>query len=152
MSESATLYSIRRRIEFANCDPAGIVFYVEFYRMCNAVFEDWFVEHLGLPFADEFFVHDRMFPVVHNEATFTKTLRMGDILDIDFVLTKLGRSSIHYTCVGRTEGEESFRVKFVNSIAVRSAGHSIPIPEHIRTRMQAYLEVCRALDSASARA
>ena len=143
MSENGPLYSIRRRIEFGNCDPAGIVFFVEFYRMCNTLFEEWLTDHLGIPFADEFFVHDRMFPVVHTDADFRKALRMGDELEISLLLTGLGRSTIRYSCIGRTGGEEAFRVNIVNSIGRRSAGRSIEIPQPMRARMEAYLETCR---------
>lgn len=144
MSNATALFSIRRRIEFGNCDPAGIVFFVEFFRMCTTLFEQWFTDHLGISFTEEFFVHDHMFPVVHTDADFKKPLRMGDQLDIEFVLTKLGRSSIHYTCVGRNDGDEVFSIKFVNSMGQRSTGQSIEIPETMRAVMEAYLEATRA--------
>ena len=143
MPGNGPLYSIRRRIEFCNCDPAGIVFFVEFYRMCNTLFEEWFTDHLGLPFAEEFFVHDRMFPVVHNDADFRKALRMGDELEISLLLTGLGRSTIRYSCIGRTRGEEAFRINIITSVGRRSAGRSIAIPQPMRARMEAYLERCR---------
>ena len=143
-AENGPLYSIRRRIEFGHCDPAGIVFFVEIYRLCNTAFEEWLSDHLGIPFAEEFFVHDRMFPVVHTAADFAKPLRMGDWLEIVLVLNRLGRSSIDYTCIGRTGGEEAFRVNIVNAIGRRSAGHSIEIPQPMRARMEAYLEASRA--------
>ncbi len=143
MFEHNPLCSIRRRIEFGNCDPAGIVFFVEFYRMCNTLFEEWLSDRLGIPFAEEFFVHDRMFPVVHTDADFKKALRMGDMLEIVLVLTRLGRSSIQYCCIGRSGGEEAFRINFVNSVGRRSAGHSIEIPAPMRARMETYLEASR---------
>ena len=108
MSNTRAPFSIRRRIEFANCDPAGIVFFVEFFRMCSTAFEEWLTDQLGIAFAEEFFVHDHMFPVVHADADFKKPLRMGDQLDIELVLTGLGRSSIHYTCIGRSAAEDVF--------------------------------------------
>lgn len=144
MSNTRAPFSIRRRIEFANCDPAGIVFFVEFFRMCSTAFEEWLTDHLGIAFAEEFFVHDHMFPVVHADADFKKPLRMGDQLDIELVLTGLGRSSIHYTCIGRSAAEDVFRIKLVNSMGRRSTGQSIEIPDTLRGPMEAYLEASRA--------
>ena len=128
MSQKRPPFSIRRRIEFI--------------RMCNSLFEEWLTDDLGIPFAEEFFTHDRMYPVVHTDADFRKALRMGDELEITLVLTRLGRSSIHYACIGRTGGEEAFRINIVNSIGRRSAGRSIEIPPPMRARMEAYLERC----------
>ncbi len=144
MPTEEPLFSIRRRIEFGNCDPAGIVFFVEFYWLCNSAFEAWFDERLGVPFADEFLVRDHMFPVVHNTAEFKKSLRMGDILDITLVLTRLGRSSIDYTCLGTSEGEPVFEIRMVHSIGSRSTRKSIPIPDYLRGPMEAYLAACSA--------
>ena len=144
MSTNGPPYTIHRRIEFGHCDPAGIVFFVEFYRMCNTLFEEWLTDHLDIPFAEEFFANDRMYPVVHTDADFKKALRMGDELDIALLLTGLGRSSIRYTCLGTSGTDEVFRINFVNSIGRRSAGHSIEIPADMRARMEDYLDICQA--------
>lgn len=140
MASAPPLFSIRRRIGFDHCDPAGIVFFVEFFRMCNALFEEWFTDGLGLSFSDEFFERDHMFPLVHTEADFSKALRMGDEIEISLVLARLGRSSIDYTCIGRSGGEEVFRIRLVNALGRRSEGRAIEIPPYMRAPMEAYLE------------
>ena len=37
-----------RRIRFSDCDPAGIVFYPQYFVMFNGLVEDWFNEGLGV--------------------------------------------------------------------------------------------------------
>ncbi len=148
MPRRVHLHTLRQRIEFGHCDPAGIVFFVEFFRMCNALFEDWFNDRLKLSFADEFFVHDHMFPLVHTEADFQSALRMGDEIEISLILTGIGRSSIRYTCLGRSGGRDIFRIRFVNALGRRSAGHSIEIPAYMRTPMDTYLKESRAVSQA----
>ncbi len=137
------IHVVSRPILFGDCDPAGIVFYAAFFRMFNDLFESWIVDRLGIDFAGEFFREDRMFPLVHCDVDFARPRRMGDNLDLALVLTALGRSSIRYTVVGSDSGEEILRGRFVNCVASKKTGRSIPIPGYMRAPMTDYLAVCR---------
>ena len=148
---SERLYSVSRRIRFGDSDPAGIVFYVAFFRMFNDLFEGWIGDRLGIDFAREFFDEGRMFPLVHCEVDFRKARRMGDNLDLALILTALGRSSIRYVIVGSDEGEEILRGEFVTCVASKEMGRSIPIPGYLRAPMTDYLALCRRLGGADPR-
>ncbi len=148
---SERLYSVSRRIRFGDSDPAGIVFYVAFFRMFNDLFEGWIADRLGIDFAREFFDEGRMFPLVHCEVDFRKSRRMGDNLDLALILTALGRSSIRYVIVGSDEGGEILRGEFVTCVASKEMGRSIPIPDYLRAPMTDYLALCRRLGGADPR-
>lgn len=150
MSESGGIYSVSRHIRFGDSDPAGIVFYVAFFRMFNDLFESWVGDRLGIDFAREFFDEGRMFPLVHCDVDFKKPRRMGDNLDLALILTGLGRSSIRYSIVGSDRGEEILRGEFVTCVASKEMGRSIPIPDYIRAPMADYLALCQGLDSPGA--
>ena len=111
MSEG--IYSVSRHIRFGDSDPAGIVFYVAFFRMFNDLFESWIGDRLGIDFAREFFDEGRMFPLVHCDVDFKKARRMGDNLDLALILTGIGRSSIRYVIVGsdRGRGDPARRIR-----------------------------------------
>ena len=143
MSGTSAIHTVRRRIRFADSDPAGIVFYVEYFRMFNDLFESWIDEALGLDFAAEFLSEGRMFPLVHVEVDFNRPRRMGQMLDLGLVLTRLGRSSIDYDILGAEGGTEILRGRFVTCMASKATGRSIPIPDYIRAPMTEYLEACR---------
>ena len=38
-------------VRFSHCDPAGIVFYPQYFIMFNGLVEDWFNQGLGLNYA-----------------------------------------------------------------------------------------------------
>ena len=145
MTEPEGIYSVSRHIRFGDSDPAGIVFYVAFFRMFNDLFESWVGDRLGIDFAREFFDEGRMFPLVHCEVDFRKPRRMGDNLDLALILTGLGRSSIRYTIVGSDRDEEILRGEFVTCVASKEMGRSIPIPDYIRAPMSDYLALCESL-------
>ena len=46
-----TRFERRRRIRFGQCDPAGIVFYPQYFVLFNALVEDWVSDALGSPYA-----------------------------------------------------------------------------------------------------
>ena len=67
---------------------------------------------------------------------------MGQSIDLSLILTKLGRSSIHYDIVGRGDDLEILRGAFVNCVASKTTMASIEIPRQIRSKMEAYLSLC----------
>jgi acyl-CoA thioesterase FadM len=50
MSESAP-FATDKLIRFHHCDPAGIVFYPQYFVLFNELVEDWFNHGLGIDFA-----------------------------------------------------------------------------------------------------
>lgn len=135
-------FTISRDIRFSDSDPAGIVFYAEFFRMFNDLFEDWLVKRLGIDFAHQFHNEQRMFPLVHVEVDFKESRRMGQTLDLSLVLTKLGRSSICYDIVGHDGDLEILRGSFVTCVASKKSMSTIEIPAEFRARMEEYMSAC----------
>ena len=135
-------FTVSRDIRFSDSDPAGIVFYAEFFRMFNDLFEDWLVKRLGIDFADQFQNEQRMFPLVHVEVDFKEARRMGQKMDLSLILTKLGRSSICYDIVGHDDGLEILRGSFVTCIASKKSMSTIEIPAEFRLAMEEYMAAC----------
>ena len=135
-------FTVSREIRFSDSDPAGIVFYAEFFRMFNDLFEDWLVKRLGIDFADQFQNEQRMFPLVHVEVDFKEARRMGQKMDLSLILTKLGRSSICYDIVGHDNGLEILRGRFVTCIASKKSMSTIEIPAEFRSAMEEYMAAC----------
>jgi len=135
-------FTVRRDIRFAESDPAGIVFYAEFFRMFNDLFEDWMGKRLGVDFPGQFLREQRMFPLVHVEVDFKEARRMGQTLDLTLILTKLGRSSIAYDIVGHDDGLEILRGSFVTVTASKTEMRTIDIPPDIRSAMEEYMAAC----------
>lgn len=135
-------FTIERKIRFGHSDPAGIVFYPEFFRMFNDLFEDWMTDGLGIDFASQFGDHQRMFPLVHIDTDFIQPRMIGQSLSLTLVLTELGRSSIKYTIHGHDRGEEILRANCVTCVASKETRRTIALPEDFRAAMEAYLETC----------
>lgn len=138
----ANAFTVTREIRFSDSDPAGIVFYAEFFRMFNDLFEDWLVKRLGIDFAHQFQVEQRMFPLVHVEVDFKQARSMGQKMDMSLILTRLGSSSIGYDIVGHDDGLEILHASFVTCMASKNTMETIEIPADIRARMEQYQSDC----------
>ena len=136
-------YTVRQKIRFGHSDPAGIVYYPEFFRMFNDLFEDWMEDALGVDFPAQFLSKQRMFPLVHIEADFKNPRLIGQTLDLTLVLTALGRSSISYTIHGHDGGTEILSASCVTCMASKKTRKTIPLPAEMRSKMEDYLVLCQ---------
>jgi 4-hydroxybenzoyl-CoA thioesterase len=137
-------FTISRDIRFSDSDPAGIVFYAEYFRMFNDVFEDWLVKRLGIDFAHQFQSEQRMFPLVHVDVDFKEARRMGQKIDMSLILTRLGRSSINYDIIGHDKNLKILHARFVTCVASKKTMATIEIPSDIRRLMEEYMTTCGA--------
>ena len=48
----AQVFSAEVPIRFSNCDPAGIVYFPEFFDLINSLVEDWFTIGMDTSYAD----------------------------------------------------------------------------------------------------
>ena len=109
------MFSIKRRINFYHCDPAGVIFYGHIFFLCHSAYEHLISSfNLGLDYwkNDNFIV-----PIVHSSADFLKPLKNGDVIDIEVVVTKLKQSSfeLSYECKNQ-KGDLCVEVKTVHVI------------------------------------
>ncbi len=132
-------FSRERLIRFSHCDPAGIVYFVNFFDMVGGVVEDWFREAIGLPFQEMHLERRVGFPIVNTGCEFFRPAHLGDTLRLELSIAKLGRSSIEFAIRGSVGGEEKFRARHKVAMVSLDNWRPLPIPEDMRAKMAAYL-------------
>jgi 4-hydroxybenzoyl-CoA thioesterase len=133
------VFEIEDTVRFAQCDPAGIVFFPQYLVMLNTLHERWFCEGLGVPYHDYIGVRRLGVPTVRLECDFTAVSKHGDRLRQRLCVTKLGRSSLDLAVVfyGGAELRARFRQVLVcTSLATHKP---VPLPDDLRRGMQRYL-------------
>jgi 4-hydroxybenzoyl-CoA thioesterase len=128
-----------RLIRFSHCDPAGIVYFVNFFDMVGGVVEDWFREAVGLPFQEMHLERRVGFPIVNTGCEFFRPARLGDTLRLELSIARLGRSSIEFVVSGSVDGEEKFRARHKVAMVSLDTFRAMPIPDDMRAKMAAYL-------------
>jgi 4-hydroxybenzoyl-CoA thioesterase len=87
-------YTRHTRIEWGDCDPAGIVFYPRYFAMFDSCTTALFSLALGMS-KFEFMKHYRFagYPMVDTRARFMKPTKFGDDVVIETTVTEFRRSS-----------------------------------------------------------
>jgi 4-hydroxybenzoyl-CoA thioesterase len=132
-------FSRERLIRFSHCDPAGIVYFVNFFDMVGGVVEDWFREAVGLPFNEMHLERRVGFPIVNTGCEFFRPAHLGETLELELAIAKLGRSSIEFSVTGSVGGEEKFRARHKVALVSLDTFRALPIPDDMRAKMAPYL-------------
>jgi 4-hydroxybenzoyl-CoA thioesterase len=134
---NSQVFTTERRVRFADCDAAGIVFFPRYFEMLNGVVEDWFAGPLQVSFRELHVNRQVSVPTAAVEARFIAPSRLEDDLTFALTATRLGRSS----CSLRISAGDALR--FEASQTFVYVGLSLkpePWPEDLRARMANYLE------------
>ena len=133
------MFERERLIRFSHCDPAGIVYFVNFFDMVGGVVEDWFREPVGLPFQEMHLERRLGFPIVNSGCEFFRPARLGDTLRLELAISRLGRSSIEFIVRGSVGGEEKFAARHKVALVSLDSFRALPIPQDMRAKMLPYV-------------
>jgi 4-hydroxybenzoyl-CoA thioesterase len=133
------VFTIERRIRFSHCDPAGIVYFVNFFDMINAIVEDWFADAIELPFQEMHLARRVGFPIVDTGCAFFRPCHLGDLLVLELWIARLGRSSIEFAIRGRVGDEEKFRARHKVAMVSLETFRATAIPDDLRAKMTQYV-------------
>ncbi|AQS51724.1 4-hydroxybenzoyl-CoA thioesterase [Paenalcaligenes hominis] len=147
------LYTKEHRIRFSECDPAGIVFYPQYFVMFNNLMEQWVDTMIPGGFNGLIAKHKVGMPTVHLEANFRSISQMGDDVTLSLGIKKIGSRSLHLhlQCVGH-DGVLRMEVNQVIVTTSLITHQATPVPEFLREPMQAFLipQVATTADSCQA--
>jgi 1,4-dihydroxy-2-naphthoyl-CoA hydrolase len=130
------MFTIKRKVNFFNCDPAGIMFYGNIFYFCHSAYEN-LISSFDLDFDywnnDDFFV-----PIVHSSADYLKPFKYEDDVVIEINVTQLKESSfeLSYNCKNQL-GELCANVKtvhvFINKETWKKKKMDITINEGLKS-------------------
>lgn len=128
------------RIEWGDCDPAGIIFFPNYFRIFDHATAMLFETALGMTKFEMFKALDFSgWPLVRTQARFLKPTRFGDDVTVDSTIT-FGRSSFEVEHKLSLRGElcaecTEKRVWTVRDAEGRLKSH--PVPEKVLAKFKA---------------
>jgi 4-hydroxybenzoyl-CoA thioesterase len=137
-------FSCQRTVRFADCDPAGIVFFPQYLVMLNDLVETWFDDGLGIAYAGLIAGRRMGLPTVRLEVDFTAISRHGERLTLSTGVARLGRSSLtlHTEFHGTgPDGQPERRLRARQVLVCTSLLTHRPqaLPDDVRSALSAYL-------------
>lgn len=130
------------RIHFSQCDPAGIVFYPQYFVLFNDLLEQWMDSLLPEGFRGWILERRLGLPSVRLEADFKAISRMGDEVELSLQPQRVGARSLQLAlaCHGRAaDGSRELRMQVLQTVVVTSlqTHQAIPIPNDLRAALDA---------------
>ncbi|MDX2202063.1 MAG: thioesterase family protein [Hyphomicrobiaceae bacterium] len=132
-------FETEKQIRFHHCDPAGIVFYPQFFVLFHELLEDWFDHGLKLHYASLIAKERRGLPTAHIECDFKVPSKIGDIVRMRLQVLRLGTSSITIAVSLHAGEEVRLTAKQVLVLISLDDGRALPLPEDLRRRMAAFM-------------
>jgi YbgC/YbaW family acyl-CoA thioester hydrolase len=92
------MISIKRKINFYDCDAAGVLFFTRIYEFCHSAYEE-LIESFNLK-EDYWNNEDYIVPIIKSEASYHKSLKYGELVNIEIKVVQLKSSSfeLNYEC------------------------------------------------------
>jgi 4-hydroxybenzoyl-CoA thioesterase len=136
-------FVVDKFVRFAHCDPAGIIFYPQYFVLAHDSKEDWFRDGVGYPFEQMVTRDRRGFPIVKLDAEFARPSRLGEQLQFELSVRSIGATSLKlwYRC--RCGNEERMRMNSVLVMVDIDAGTPVTIPDWLRARFAVFEESAR---------
>jgi 4-hydroxybenzoyl-CoA thioesterase len=131
------------RIEWCDCDPAGIIFYPRYFEIFDTCTTVLIERALGMKKIDYLRAYDFVgYPVLETRARFHKPTRFGDEVAIETKLVECGSSSFkieHRLSKGDALAAEGFETRVWAKRDPGDPGRikSEPIPAAVLARLQA---------------
>lgn len=134
------LYTSEHRIRFSECDPAGIVFYPQYFVLFNDLLEQWIDTLIPEGFNGLIAQRKVGMPTVNLQADFRSISQMGDDVILSIGVKKIGSRSLQLRlqCVGK-DGVLRMEVQQVIVTTSLETHQAIEIPEFLRSPMQAFV-------------
>jgi len=115
-------------VRFSHCDPAGIVFFPQYFVLLNGVVEDWFTQALGIDYA-HLIGHQRIgLPTVSLQCDFLAPSRMGEQIEFKLRVGRIGKRSltVDVECVGINDIRLRLRQVLVTTSLIDHRSIDIP--------------------------
>lgn len=126
------------KVRMHDTDMAGILYFANQFRFVHDAWED-LVESEGISFKQVLHEEDFLFVIVHVEADYLAPLNVGDRLEVHVGVEKLGTSSFTLTYDIFKENRDLIgRAKTVHVTIDKKSRKKIPIPHHLKAKLQKY--------------
>ena len=133
--DATIAFESSKPIRFHHCDPAGIVFYPEYFVLFNELVEDWFDRGLGVDFARLHGEQKRGVPMRRLECDFLSPSRIGERLTFTLAVKKIGSTSLTAEVEAGAGGVVRVRATLVLVFLSLETHRPVPFPDELRAKL-----------------
>ena len=127
-------FKTRIKVRFGDADPAGLVYFVNFFHYYHIAMEEFFAERCGTSY-QELMTGERLgFPTVNVRAEFFTPLVYGDEAEVEVYVSRVGESSatFEYSVRRTSDGQLCARATNVHVSMNLDTRRAVPLPDKYR--------------------
>ena len=132
------MFSVKKRINFYDCDPAGIFFFARVYELCHSVYEEM-IQSFNMKedyWTNEIFI----VPILKSEASYHKPIKYGEMITVQIYVNNLRASSFELNYEIRNDKNEvCTKVKTVHIFVDKKSWKKTEIAEDVKMGLQKHL-------------
>jgi len=128
----------KKKINFFECDPAGILFYGNIFFLCHTAYEELIA---SFNFETNYWQNEEFVtPIINSNAEYVKPIKYGDSITIELVVSDLRNSSfeLSYKCLNQSN-ELCTLVKTVHVFVDKNSWKKAELISEIRDGLTAHL-------------
>lgn len=139
-SDAAPTFSIRRMVQFAETDMAGVMHFSNYFRLMEEVEHAWW-RTLGLSVFMAEGPHKVSWPRVSVKCEYATPARFEDMLDLSVRVVGVGAKSLRMEFGFSRDGVQIARGEMTTVCCAMRDGRfrAVPIPDEIRAKLDGYL-------------
>ncbi|MBV6511408.1 MAG: 1,4-dihydroxy-2-naphthoyl-CoA hydrolase [Ignavibacteriaceae bacterium] len=120
----------RQLVRFEDCDPAGIIFFANYFRYAQGAIAEYFNE-TG-EFSQFYNGAELVYPVISTGADFKKMVRLGDMLQIFITVSQMKESSFEFLFEFFHEGNKTAELKIAHVCISKKTGTKQKLPDFLK--------------------
>jgi 4-hydroxybenzoyl-CoA thioesterase len=128
-------FRLSQKLRFAHCDAAGIGYYPRYMELCDGAIEDWTAAEIGVSRREMHLENGLGLPTVDLHARFERPGRLGDLLDFDISVHRVGRSSVDLVAEVSCASATLFVVQYTQVLTNLESMRAEPWPKEWRERL-----------------
>jgi 1,4-dihydroxy-2-naphthoyl-CoA hydrolase len=131
------MFTVKKRINFYDCDPAGILFYAKLFEINHSVYEEM-INSFNLKINywnnDEFVV-----PIIKTDGEYLKPVRAGETISINLTVTLKKENSFELTYVWfDKEGDVAAKARTVHVFVDKKNWKKIPLQNELNKGLESH--------------
>lgn len=132
------MFITHNKVRMHDTDMAGILYFPKIYRFVHEALED-LTEKEGFDFEHILTQEDFVFVIVHSEADYLQSLKVGDVLEVHIGVERIGSSSFTMLYHIYRNNEMVGISKTIHCCLSAKERAKVQVPERFRKMLEKYL-------------
>lgn len=130
------MYTYQTKIKLHETDAAGLLFFSNQFKMLHDAYES-LLEEIGFGFAELIREKDFFLPIVHAEADYKMPLFVGDVIEIQVKVAKVGQTSFTLSYLLLNAKQDTIGTGETVHVTIDKKAHQkIPLPAELRAKLE----------------